>query len=1574
MKKKHLVLLAVLLCSFGIYSFINYGTHNRLILSSPPAPQTNNNIYNKFILSAMNSESDTGYTEYYRNLDSLEFNLAHKYLGAEYNSARGRETPKGRTSNDKLDSPVSRYKTEVTNILDRTYDRVGRSIVCRPKIEWLCYGQSSTYQCEAISSGPLWFYSFNYHGANTENVLDSGSMVRHCGIPSGESVATPGYVVKRLKANTEQSERITGTNNSTYKGDSRSTWSVKPRIRIPESYVTNHLSDTVCRIEVVKQDGTTSAMKVGIIADYFRQNGTYHGEYREIFNFPNNTNELIFSGDLGDKHYFLARGTSDVEDTQYGLSHADIKIYWYGKCDMWIDYVKVENEVAQELFSGAWDTRIEDEVREIGMHQAPGASEPAVLKFYVELLNFNNLACVKYVNHKIDSFSNHTISLMHDFNFVVINHVAYHELYKAQTADWVYENWVQPAGFKEIFAEAYPMTSIYKAAYPTTPFYSKIPSTLPLPSNRDTILADTVSPETYDDWLNDNLNHYPYLLENQIPEEENPYTEQSSNPCDAPELPKDAGNFRYFAQLCNEISREHNIPFIAMPQVHQWYIPTEVRREPTNEEIDMMTNTQISYGAKGFIYFWFESFGDLTLTCPVLSKGIVDKSNNLITKNLYGQAKPKWEVIRDVSRRVKKWEPYIMNFTNSSIHSYIYSSEAERGGLLGTYFNDIITLKSGTGSPPCEITDTYAPGMVPDCPNERYIQAAVFEKSGETNTKYFMIVNRRCAPIKAGRLDGKRFVVVKFDANPGAFSGFNNWEIIDLENNSTVLTFDKRIVRNLDLGWFDPGQGRLYKVVPVMVHGGALVDNEEINNVTIDLDTTINTNGKNLTIGSGVNINFKTNAKIEMNGGNFICGTVSEAYNAPKSVTLQAQSGTKWGGIVLENMDTIHIQNTEVKDVDADASNHGYGISLINAKVINIDNCNVINTSSSGAGIQVNYVTNLYMSPDINITGNTIKISTDTCDGIYIHPYSWLTLSPYIYGNKIINTSSGGGDAGIFGFSLEGTPIKNNYIENFRYGIMTWYSSLDLFENTIDTKSISNGWDLYGIVSEYNLSNAYESRLGGSNVLTTYDGRNICLDALDLNIGDGNNIFNVTNTGGYHIAGYFPTKPSTDKPLNALGNCFRIEGFPCADDIDIKRNVTWIDLTPVVFDFPFTSCPENPTYCDYYLGSNSSDTIWIECTGGMGGGHKEISKLERAFAPQTITYREIYDSLNINMRKRQYDLAAEKCMTLLDNYPDSSNVINCVDKLYCTALARNKVSELKSYYESFIQNHPNSAKLIQRMFYYIQKSKAKLGEYVSAMQGFQTIMNEFPTSFEGLAAKWDYMATQLLDSLQGQGGGEKEILNNEQLTDEQQHERLVNLVEDPLDKYDKKKFSKQDRKIIVTNIVNSFEDQKTKETKKIKELEIKVIKNEANDIEKKEYKTKKTLKEIVRPQRVNTVSEHIIAVQNDIMKVFPAAEKKGSAENKNTSVPLEYKLNQNYPNPFNPTTKINYELKNAGFVSLKIYDLLGRELAELVNEVKDAGRYTIDFNSSKYMMASGIYFYRITAGEFVDTKRMVLVK
>jgi hypothetical protein len=95
-------------------------------------------------------------------------------------------------------------------------------------------------------------------------------------------------------------------------------------------------------------------------------------------------------------------------------------------------------------------------------------------------------------------------------------------------------------------------------------------------------------------------------------------------------------------------------------------------------------------------------------------------------------------------------------------------------------------------------------------------------------------------------------------------------------------------------------------------------------------------------------------------------------------------------------------------------------------------------------------------------------------------------------------------------------------------------------------------------------------------------------------------------------------------------------------------------------------------------------------------------------------------------------------------------------------------------------------------------------------------------------------------------------------------------------------------------------------------------------------------------------------------------------EDESYIVPEEYVLYQSYPNPFNPSTTIKYSVPNSEVVSLKVYDMLGREVAVLLNEYKMTGTYSIEFNASKF--ASGVYFYQLHSGNFVETKKMILLK
>ncbi|MCZ2268286.1 MAG: T9SS type A sorting domain-containing protein [Ignavibacteriales bacterium] len=89
-------------------------------------------------------------------------------------------------------------------------------------------------------------------------------------------------------------------------------------------------------------------------------------------------------------------------------------------------------------------------------------------------------------------------------------------------------------------------------------------------------------------------------------------------------------------------------------------------------------------------------------------------------------------------------------------------------------------------------------------------------------------------------------------------------------------------------------------------------------------------------------------------------------------------------------------------------------------------------------------------------------------------------------------------------------------------------------------------------------------------------------------------------------------------------------------------------------------------------------------------------------------------------------------------------------------------------------------------------------------------------------------------------------------------------------------------------------------------------------------------------------------------------------------MPTRFSLNQNFPNPFNPVTSIQYAIANKQFVTLKVYDILGKEITTLVNENKEAGNYSVDFNAAE--LPSGVYIYQLSTADFTQIKKMILTK
>ena len=138
-----------------------------------------------------------------------------------------------------------------------------------------------------------------------------------------------------------------------------------------------------------------------------------------------------------------------------------------------------------------------------------------------------------------------------------------------------------------------------------------------------------------------------------------------------------------------------------------------------------------------------------------------------------------------------------------------------------------------------------------------------------------------------------------------------------------------------------------------------------------------------------------------------------------------------------------------------------------------------------------------------------------------------------------------------------------------------------------------------------------------------------------------------------------------------------------------------------------------------------------------------------------------------------------------------------------------------------------------------------------------------------------------------------------------------------------------------------------------------------------------TIDVIFQPVQEGTFDDTIFVSSNDVL--YPLKKVTLHGQSSITGVgesiseqPLKFELQQNYPNPFNPSTTIKYQIPTAGLVSLKVYDVLGNEVATLVNEDKGAGSYKVEYNAS--VLSSGIYFYRMHAGSFTQARKMILLK
>lgn len=952
----------------------------------PPEPQAGN----EFMIGVLDGGIDNGYG---RISGELNTNLWSKYTEAINN--RGWVTFHNNWNVvDTRDALLNQYSGYVFDVMDQNNTNNMKTLMMRPKIEYLAYGQRSDYQCESdiiLEDQTFWFYAYNIHNDNVSaDFIDpqyGNARVRYCrtenSTNSGSWMHSAGYVCEGLRANREQC--ATYGFSSDYQRDGRHGWIIKPMIRAEKNYVNTHSDEAICRIDVINFNGNL-IKSTELKARHFQDvSGNYDGNYKEDnFNFTGTDSTLTFSEQEGINFNPNNGNWEILEPGKPGYSQVDIKVYWYGNCDMWIDYVRVDNDVASDLLSNdnsnvnfiKYQNWLKWEVEDIA-----NTRPNDVFKFYIEEFEFNNRPCMKYVNERIQALSGNQFSLMCNPYWGGYNqHKPVDTIHPYEfTKDEFKETLFEYVGLKEIFMGSYALKGYYNSSPVdvfTSPVY--VPSTLPQSGYAplESRFSSPKPPDEYDQWLQDYLDNPNYSAGVQH------------------------GEFRFYNETCEYISKALNIPIYTIVQTHLWYNPTgPIYREPTNEELKLLVNLPIAYGSKGIEYFWFGSWNPKDLNCsygrgltdpypePVNCNstfpGIPNVTYSTRHDNVYKQysegnlPSSKYQTIADINTKLKAWGPTLMSFDNMQTRSYIY--RLERNNLLSeTYFYDVASYIWGNDHPICNLdapdtTDAPPPeNLKYECFEDRYLQVATFKTGVNDPDNYFMIVNRRCSPVQpVTHNDGKRYIRVFFDRNSQQLEAFSNWSIIDLASNVVIDVVDiANVTPYADLGWFDPGEGKLYKMVSTVKSGGILAGNEYITGESFTCEAPVYNNGFNITIGANTTIHFNDSSKFVMEGGVFTVG--DQNTSAPQNITSDAVPGGSWRGHSFTNCE-VKIYGATFTGLANDTT---YAVNIIDCPVVDIRNCTFNTNSSLKGGVNAICFNNPFIAiNNIYIGSNTFNSS-----------------------------------------------------------------------------------------------------------------------------------------------------------------------------------------------------------------------------------------------------------------------------------------------------------------------------------------------------------------------------------------------------------------------------------------------------------------------------------------------------------------------------------------------------------------------------------------------------------------------
>jgi hypothetical protein len=707
--------------------------------------------------------------------DELKFNGVHTY--STNNNYYG----------NFADPLTDAQKNHVKNLMDSVNSAGLKGVYDRIKLSDLCFGQRVEYEVtsgtgsHSVNDG----FCYTQRDNNTcSYTTDSGRTVLYC----NKSVNNSGYIARNIFENMQHSDIFDwGWNDAV-------DWYIRPMMRIKQSDFSDTSNTLVAAVSTYNFKDRRIDSTIIRVKNFRDNSSNYSGAYIDLFK----DIKFIVSG---------GRGAGELNESSIFLEPAegkitkecavDFKVYWFGKVDVWFDKMTVENKIANELFAGVHNPKIDDEL------SAYRDSPWDAYTLFVDELTYSNIPCAKYV---YDYIRAHYPSTNARLSCAMTN---------GNNVRGIRE--YSPLTFKKYFQEIKP--EIFTVDAHEVGWGNYIPASFVNSRNYQSYRINPL-------WKV-SITEYNEYLQKRVLGDKSEATGRTAGDAfsfytDRDKAPPQ-GTLIYQVSKARELSNLYSpgAKMIIQPQIHSGlsepypHIAGTTKfneygsREPTNEEIQAQAMVSLAHGADGLCWFIYQSISWKSAASSNPADTITNYHHgftepNDTTKrryNIFGQ--DKWAYVKEMNEKLLIWKPTLdkINWTSG------YSVHSE--GADYEYINDIksIILNKGFQSECSEFNEIL------DCPAERYWEMGFFNPvNTNDNAKYFIMVNRRCIPAYTGYAGDKRKLKIKF--NPSNLPGFNNWKIINIMTDDVLAVFDKNAGNYVDIGIFAPGEGKLFKLVP----------------------------------------------------------------------------------------------------------------------------------------------------------------------------------------------------------------------------------------------------------------------------------------------------------------------------------------------------------------------------------------------------------------------------------------------------------------------------------------------------------------------------------------------------------------------------------------------------------------------------------------------------------------------------------------------------------------------------------------------------------------------------------------